>query len=64
MYSDVVKFRSVLLDISEAEKTDLARFSDPLDHAVARKAYWRCDAIDQALLLLDNMALKNANQKT
>jgi len=55
--ADVLKFQSALREIAKAEAADHARFTSPLDQAIARKAYWRHDAIEQALILLDRMVL-------
>jgi hypothetical protein len=55
--ADVLEFKAALQEMAKAESTDHARFTSPLDHAIARKAYWRHDAIEQVLLLLDRIVL-------
>lgn len=55
--SDVAEFRARLVEIAQAESEDCKRFQNPLDHAAMRKAYWRHDAIQQCLVMLDRMVL-------
>lgn len=55
--ADVLEFQAALRGIAKAESADHARFISSSNQAIARKAYWRHDAIEQALILLDRMVL-------
>ena len=55
--SDILEFQAALREVAKAEAADVARFTSPLDQSIARKAYWRRDAIEQCLSMLDQMVL-------
>jgi hypothetical protein len=59
--ADVLEFQAALQEVAKAEAADHARFANPLHQAIARKAYWRNDAIEQCLLLLDRMVLNKSS---
>lgn len=54
---DVLEFRAAIQAILDSETANYVRFVRPQDRLLSNKAYWRHDAIAQALMLLEEMVL-------